>query len=82
MIPLELGENEVAIHEAASWYTLHFDEVLNAAMLCYSDGTRGVSEVPMLIRPAAFGAATFRSCNDKGNPHFYDIECLGGGGPW
>ena len=78
MIPFQLGENEVAIHEAAIWCTPHFDEVLNASRLGYSDGTRGVSEVPMLIRPAAFGAATFRFCNDNGNPHFYDIECLGG----
>ena len=82
MIPFLSGDNEVEIHEAAIWSTLNFDEVLNSSRLGYSDGTRGVSEVPMLIRPAAFGAATFRYCNDNGNPHFYDIECLGGGGPW
>jgi hypothetical protein len=32
----------------------------------------------MRIRPAAFGAATFRYSNNNGEPHFDDIECLGG----
>ena len=77
MVPFQLGENEVAIHEAALWSTPCFDEVLNESRLGYSDGTRGVSEVPMHIRPAAFGAATFRYSSVDGNPHFYDIQWLG-----
>ena len=32
----------------------------------------------MHIRPAAFGAATFRFGVEYGKPHFYDIQCLGG----
>ena len=45
--------NTVEIHEAALWITPRFDEVLLESKMGYSDGTRGVGEVPLCIRPAA-----------------------------
>ena len=32
----------------------------------------------MVIRPAAFGTATFRYRLDNDQLHFFDIQCLGG----
>ena len=78
MVPFQQGDGEIAIHEAAVWSTPRFDEVLNESRLGYSDGTRGDSDVPMHIRPAAFGAATFRFGVETGKRHCYDIQCLGG----
>ena len=48
---------ESTIHEATVWSTPRVDEVLNESRLGYSDGIRGDSDLPMHIRPAAFGAA-------------------------
>ena len=70
--------NTVEIHEAALWITSRFDEVLLESKMGCSDGTRGVGEIPLCIRPAAFGAATFNYCVKDGKPHFYDFQCLGG----
>ena len=70
--------NTVEIHEAALWITSRFDEVLLESKLGYSDGTRGVGEVPLVIRPAAFGAATFNYAVKDGKPHFFDFQCIGG----
>ena len=71
--------NQVPIHEASLWTIEHFDAVLADSKLGYSDGTRGVWEVPICIRPAAFGAITFKYGILEGKPHFYDIECVAGG---
>ena len=46
--------------------------------LGYSDGTRGVDTAPLCIRPAAFGATTFQYEVRNGQPHFFDIQVLGG----
>ena len=70
--------NEVQIHEAALWTTKNFDAVLAESKMGFSDGTRGVGEVPICIRPAAFGAITFKYGILDGKPHFYEIECCGG----
>ena len=70
--------NTVEIHEAALWITSRFDEVLLESKLGYSDGTRGVGEVPLVIRPAAFGAATFNYAVKNGKPRFFDFQCIGG----
>ena len=70
--------NEVQIHEASLWTTKNFDAVLAESKMGFSDGTRGVGEVPVCIRPAAFGAITFKYGILDGKPHFYDIECCGG----
>ena len=78
MVPYQKGSEEVAIHEAAIRMTPDFDKVLNESRMGYSDGTRGLDEIPMAIRPAAFGAATFRYKLENCQPHFYDIQCLGG----
>ena len=69
--------NAVAIHEASLWTFGNFDEVLANSKLGYSDGTRGVGEVPICIRPTAFGAITFKYGILVGKTHFYDIECCG-----
>ena len=45
------------------WSTKNFDAVLAESKLGYSDGTRGVGKVPICIRPAAWGAITFKYCN-------------------
>ena len=71
--------NEVEIHEAITWSTPRFDEVLQASKLSYTDGTSGVGEVPIYIRPSAFGAVTFKyRTTDDGKPEIYDIQMLGG----
>ena len=78
MVPYRKENDEVAIHEAAIWMTPDFDKVLNESRMGYSDGTRGLDEIPMAIRPAAFGAATSRYKLENGQPFFFDIQCLGG----
>ena len=71
--------NEIEIHEAITWSTPRFDEVLQASKLSYTDGTSGVGEVPIYIRPSAFGAVTFKYRTiDDGKPEIYDIQVLGG----
>ena len=59
-----------------------FDSVLAKSKLGFSDGTRGLSEIPMHIRPAAFGAVTYEFKVLDGKPHFYNFQILGGGGAW
>ena len=52
--------------------------MLHRSKLGYSDGTRGQSDIPVAIRPAAFGAATFTYRIEDGKPIIEDIEGLGG----
>ena len=66
------------IYNSKLWITKDFDHVLLRSKLGYSDGTRGVSTIPISIRPAAFGAATFEFSFEEGIPVFSNIQGLGG----
>ena len=56
----------------------NFDAVLAKSKLGFSDGTRGLDEIPMHIRPAAFGAATYEFEVVNGQPHFHNFQIIGG----
>ena len=58
--------------------TDNFDQVLWRSKLGYSDGTRGQADIPMSIRPAAFGAATFIYDLIEGKPVITDVAGLAG----
>ena len=58
--------------------TKGFDEIMRKSKIGYSDGTRGQADVPLAIRPAAWGAATFHFKVRNGKPEVTDIQCIGG----
>ena len=70
--------NRASVYNAKLWISTKFDETLAASKLAYPDGTRGQDAIPISIRPAAFGAATFEMKIENGKPHYYNIQCLGG----
>ena len=55
-----------------------FDSALAISKLRYSGDTRGERDVPMSIRPAALGAATFEFEIAAGGPRFFNIQSIGG----
>ena len=61
LIPANLLEQpgEVEVYEAQIWKTANFDTVLHQSKMGFSDGTSGQDDVPAMLRPAGFGAATF-----------------------
>ena len=69
---------QASIFEAKLWMASNFDKVLHKRKLGYSDGTGGQADIPISIRPAAFGAATFNYKIENGEQMFEDIEGLGG----
>ena len=80
LIPKKLLQQrgQATIFEAKLWITANFDKVLHQSKLGYGDGTRGQADIPIAIRPAGFGAATFNYRIENGKPIFEDIEGLGG----
>jgi len=51
--------DRATIADAKIWMTEGFDEVMRKSKIGYSDGTGGQADVPLAIRPAGWGAATF-----------------------
>ena len=74
--------SQTTIFDAKLWMTEAFDEILVASNLGYSDGTRGQAYVPLSVRPAAFGAATFQYKVTNGIPECTDIQYIGGEATW
>ena len=56
------------VYDAKLWITAGFDEATAKSKLGFSDGTSGQGEVPVSIRPAALGAATFEYKVVNGKP--------------
>ena len=54
-----VDSKQIGIYNAQLWQTPNFDTVLFSCKLGYSDGTRGLANIPAAIRPAAWGAAIF-----------------------
>ena len=63
------------------WTREGFDLLLNLRQLGFSDGTRGEGDVPLAVRPAGFGAATFNFAVVKGKTVVTDIQGICGEAP-
>ncbi len=69
------------IIDARVWETEGFVDTINRSQLGYCDGTGGEGDIVKLIRPAAFGLATFDFIMESGVPTAVHIQVIGGETP-
>ena len=70
-----------SIIDARVWETEGFVDTINRSQLGYCDGTGGEGDIVKLIRPAAFGLATFDFIMESGVPTAVNIQVIGGETP-
>ena len=70
-----------SIIEARVWETKGFVDTINRSQIGYCDGSGGEGDIVAMIRPAAYGMATFDFILEGGVPTAANIQVIGGETP-
>ena len=70
-----------SIIDARVWETEGFIDTVNRSQLGYSDGSGGQGDIAKMLRPSAFGLATFDFIFEGGVPTAANVQVIGGETP-